>query len=67
VRADNRRTLERFIAADPYGRQWLNPHSSIILYNGAGHFRYVILRKPGRKMMRRLYEQSPIRFWSKGI
>jgi hypothetical protein len=67
VRRVNRGLMAQFIGADPYGRGYLSPRKSIVLYNGEGFFRYALNEKPNRSAFLKLYQQTPVRFWSKGV
>ena len=67
VRRVNRGLMAQFIGADPYGRRHLSPRKSIILYNEEGHFRYALNERPSDRTLRKLYEQTGVRYWSKGV
>ncbi len=63
----NRGLMGMFIGADPYGRRHLNPRKSTILYLADGRFGYALDRVPNKGVLRRLYEQAGVRYWSKGV
>ena len=67
VRDVNRVLMDMFIGADPYGRRHLSPRRSIVLYNGEGSFRYALNEKPNRTTFLKLYQQTPVRFYSRGV
>ena len=67
VRRVNRGLMDMFIGADPYGRRHLSPRKSIVLYNGEGHFRYALNERLNERTLRKLYDLTPVRYWSKGI
>ena len=67
VRRVNRDLLAQFIGADPHGRRPLSPRKSIVLYNGDGCFRYALNERPSRSAFLKLYQQTPVRFWAKGL
>jgi hypothetical protein len=67
VRRVNRGLMAQFIGADPYGRRHLSPRKSIVLDNGEGLFRYALNEKPNRPTFLKLYQQTPVRYWSRGI
>jgi hypothetical protein len=66
VRRVNRGLMAQSIGADPYGRRHLS-RRAIVLYNGEGIFRYALNGKPNERMLRKLYRETRVRFWSKGI
>jgi len=66
VRRVNRGLMAQFIGADPYGRRHLSPRKSIVLDNGEGLFRYALNEKPNRPTFLKLYQQTPVRYWSRG-
>ena len=59
--------MVRFINADPYGRRHLSPRKSFVLYDGRGVFGYALNERPSDRMLRRLYQQTEVRYWSKGV
>ena len=59
--------MVRFINADPYGRRHLSQRKSFVLYDGRGVFGYALNERPSDGMLRKLYEQTSVRYWSKGI
>jgi hypothetical protein len=66
VRRVNRDLLAQFISADRFGRGYLESPRAIMLYNGDGFFRYAVGHRPSRKMLLRLFRETPVR-WSSGI
>ena len=67
VRRVNRDLLARFIGAYPYGRRHLSPRKSIVLYNREGHFRNALNERLNERTLRKLYDLTPVRYWSKGV
>jgi hypothetical protein len=67
VRQLNRGLMDMFIGADPYGRRHLSPRTSVILYTADGRFGYALNERPSRRMLGRLYQQTGVRYWSKGV
>ena len=67
VRRVNRGLMAQFIGADPYGRRHLSPRRSVVLYNGEGFFRYARSERPSRRTLARLFHETPVRFWSRGV
>ena len=67
VRRVTRGLMDMFIGADPYGRRHLSPRKSIVLYNREGHFRNALNERLNERTLRKLYDLTPVRYWSKGI
>ena len=67
VRRVNRDLLAQFIGAYAYGRRHLSPRKSIVLYNREGHFRNALNERLNERTLRKLYDLTPVRYWSKGI
>ena len=67
VRQLNRGLMDMFIGADPYGRRHLSPRMSVVLYTADGRFGYVLNERSTRRMLGRLYQQTGVRYWSKGV
>jgi hypothetical protein len=56
-----------FIGADPYGRRHLSPRWSVVLYTADGRFGYALDRVPNKGVLRRLYQQAGVPYWSRGV
>ena len=67
VRQLNRGLMDMFIGADPYGRRHLSPRSSVVLYTADGRFGYALDRVPNKGVLRRLYQQAGVPYWSRGV
>ena len=67
VRRVNRGLMAQFIGADPYGRRHLSPRGSVVLYTADGHFGYALDRVPNKGVLRRLYQQAGVPYWSRGV
>jgi hypothetical protein len=63
----NKGLMTAFISAHLPGRVGLNTRRSVVLYDGNFCFNYALEQLPGERMLRRLYKQTPVRYWSKGI
>jgi len=67
VRRVNRGLMDMFIGADPYGRRHLSPRGSVVLYTADGRFGYALDRVPNKGVLRRLYQQAGVPYWSRGV
>ena len=67
VRAANERLLTAFINADLPSRVGLDARKSIVLYDKNYLFNYALDRLPNERTLRKLYHQTPVRYWSKGV
>ena len=67
VRRVNRGLMDMFIGADPYGRRHLSARRSVVLYTADGRFGYALDRIPHAGVLRRLYEEAGVRYWSRGV
>jgi hypothetical protein len=48
-------------------RVGLDARKSIVLYDRNFRFNYALERLPNERMLRKLYYQTPVRYWSKGV
>ena len=67
VRATNERLMMAFVQADLPSRVGLDARKSIVLYDRNYLFNYALERMPDERMLRKLYHQTPVRYWSKAI
>jgi hypothetical protein len=68
VRATNERLMMAFVQADlPRGRVGLDARKSIVLYDRNYVFNYALDKLPNERTLRKLYRQTPVRYWSKGV
>lgn len=67
IRQVNRGLFDMFVDADRFQRGHLSARRSVVLYNGNGFFRYAISARPRRAMLAKLFTETSVRFWSKGI
>jgi hypothetical protein len=67
VRATNERLMMAFVQADPPSRVGLDTWKSIVLYDRNFLFIYALDRLPNERTLRKLYHQTPVRYYSKGI
>lgn len=63
----NRGLMVAFINADLINRAGLDVRRSIVLYDDAGLFEYAAPELLDATLLQRLYDQTSIRYWSKGI
>ena len=66
VRATNERLMVAFIDADLPSRVGLDARKSIVLYDQNFLFNYALATLP-KRTLRKLYHQTPVRYWSKGV
>ena len=59
--------MNAFIHADLRRRVGLDPRKSIVLYDGNFVFKYAFDAVPNERTLRKLYHQTPVRYWSKGV
>ena len=59
--------MDMFIGADPYGRRHLSQRGSVVFYTADGRFGYALDRVPNKGVLRRLYEQAGVPYWSRGV
>jgi hypothetical protein len=67
VREANERRMAAFIGAALRERVGLEARKSIVLYDENFRFNYSLDRLPNERTLRKLYQQTPVRYWSKGI
>ena len=67
VRATNEKLMVAFINADLPSRVGLDMRNSVILYDRNYLFNYALDRLPNERTLRKLYHQTPVRYWSKGV
>jgi hypothetical protein len=67
VRATNEKLMIAFINADLPSRVGRDARKSIVLYDRNFRFNYALDRLPDERMLRKLYHQTPVRYWSKGV
>ena len=67
VRATNERLMMAFVQADLPSRVGRDARKSIVLYDRNFMFNYALDRLPSEHMLRKLYHQTPVRYWSKGV
>lgn len=67
LREANRGLMVAFINADLLNRAALDVRKSIVLYDEDMMFEYAIEALPPKPYMDRLYRETPVRYWSKGI
>jgi hypothetical protein len=67
VRAANEKLMVTFINADLPSRVGLDVHESVVLYDGNFLFNYALKGLPNERTLRKLYHQTPVRYWSKGV
>jgi hypothetical protein len=67
VRATNERLMMTVVQADLPSRVGLDARKSIVLYDRNYVFNYALDRLPSDHMLRKLYRQTPVRYWSKGV
>ena len=67
VRAATEKLMVEFINADLPSRVGLDARKSIVLYDRDFLFNYALDRLPNERMLRKLYHQTPVRYWSKGV
>jgi hypothetical protein len=67
VRAANEKLIGAFINADLPSRVGLDVRKSVVLYDGNFLFNYALDRLPNERTLRKLYHQTPVRYWSKGV
>ena len=56
-----------FINADLPSRVGLDARKSIVLYDRNFIFNYALDGLPNERILRTLYHQTPVRYWSKGV
>ena len=56
-----------FINADLASRVGLDVRKSIVLYDRNFLFNYALDRLPSERTLRKLYQQTPVRYWSRGV
>jgi len=67
VRATNERLMVAFIDADLPSRVGVDARKSIVLYDQNFLFNYSLATLPNERTLRKLYHQTPVRYWSKGV
>jgi hypothetical protein len=67
VRTTNERLMMAFVQADLPSRVGLDARRSIILYDRNFRFNYALEGLPSERMLRKLYHETPVRYWSTGV
>lgn len=67
TKAANHGLMVAFINADLVNRAHLDVRKSVVLYDDAGVFEYAVAELPSPELLQRLYDQTAIRYWSKGL
>jgi hypothetical protein len=67
VRATNEKLMIAFINDDLPSKVGLDTRKSIILYDRNFRFNYALESLPNERMLRKLYHQTPVRYWSTGV
>ena len=63
----NKCLMVRFINADLLNRASLDVRKSVVLYDDSGLFEYALETMPDDALLQRLYNQTKVRYFSKGI
>jgi hypothetical protein len=66
-REANEGLMVLFINADLLNRCNLDVRTSVVLYDDAGLFEYAMNTMPDAALLQRLWDETPIRYWSRGI
>jgi hypothetical protein len=67
VREANERRMAAFIGLALHERVGLDTRRSVVFYDQNFMFNYALNRLPSERMLRKLYHQKPVRYYSKGI
>jgi hypothetical protein len=67
VRAANEQLMTSFIQADLPRRVGLDTRRSVVLYDENFSFAYALDALPNQRTLRKLYHQTPVRYWSRGL
>jgi hypothetical protein len=67
VRDRNKGLMTAFIGAHLPSRVGLDTRKSVVLYDQNFCFNYALDRLPNERTLRKLYHQTPVRYWSKGV
>ena len=57
----------RWRACDLRRRVGLDTRRSIVLYYAQFRFNYALDELPSERTLRKLYQETPVRYWSKGV
>jgi hypothetical protein len=63
----NERLMNAFIQADLPRRVGLDTRRSVVLYDEQFRLNYALAELPNERTLRKLYHQTPVRYWSKGV
>ena len=67
VRERNKGLMTAFIAAHLPSRVGLDTRKSVVLYDQNFLLSYALDALPNERTLRKLYHQTPVRYWSKGV
>jgi hypothetical protein len=67
VRERNKGLMIAFISGHLPSREGLDTRRSIVLYDENLCFNYALDGLPNQRTLRKLYQQTPVRYWSKGV
>jgi hypothetical protein len=67
VREANERRMAAFIGLALRERVSLDTRKSVVLYDQNFVFNFALDRLPNERVLRKLYQQTPVRYWSKGV
>ena len=67
VRKANERRMAAFIGFALRERVGLDTRKSVVLYHQNFVFNFALDGLPNERVMRALYDQTPVRYWSRGV
>jgi hypothetical protein len=67
VRKANERRMAAFIALALCERVGLDTRKSVVLYDQNFVFNFALDGLPNERVMRALYDRTPVRYWSRGV
>ena len=67
LREINEGLMIRWINEDRLNRSHLDVRKSVVLYDETGMFEYAMPDLPDDELLQKLFDQTTIRYWSRGI
>ena len=67
LREANERRMAAFIGAALRERVGLDTRKSVVLYDQNLVFNYALDGLPNERVLRALYDRTPVRYWSRGV
>ena len=67
VRKANERRMAAFIGLALRERVGLDTRKSVVLYDQNFVFNFALDGLPNERVMRALYDRTPVRYWSRGV